>query len=80
MAVDAQLAFNGIDLNSGERYFDPRVEELERDADAWRLLLQVSSDDELALQLGYPVGRLYVWIRDADLQRRRFDDVWAFVR
>lgn len=80
MALDAQLVFNGVDLNSGERYFDPRVGDLEASADRWRLLLQVSSDDDLDLALGYPLGRLFVWIRDEDLRHGRFDDVWAFVR
>jgi uncharacterized protein YwqG len=80
MHVDAQLAFNGIDLNTGERYYDPRVPDLERDAEQWRLLLQLSSDDEAGLQLGYPLGRLYVWIRKGDLAQARFDDVWAFIR
>jgi uncharacterized protein YwqG len=80
MPVDAQLVFNGIDLNTGERYYDPRVPDLEHDAEQWRLLLQLSSDDELALQLGYPLGRLYVWIREGDLAQARFDDVWGFIR
>jgi uncharacterized protein YwqG len=80
MEADCQLVTNGIDLNAGERYFDPRVPELEAGADRWRLLLQVSSDDDLGASFGYPVGRLYVWIRDEDLRAARFDDVWAFVR
>lgn len=80
MEVDAQLVANGVDLNSGERYYDPRVPDLERDAAQWRLLLQLSTDDDAGLTLGYPLGRLYVWIRDEDLRHGRFDDVWAFVR
>jgi uncharacterized protein YwqG len=80
MWVDAQLVFHGIDLNTGERYYDPRVPDLEKDAEQWRLLLQLSTDDEVGLQLGYPLGRLYVWIRQDDLAQARFDDVVAFVR
>jgi len=80
MEADCELVTNGIDLNAGQRYFDPRVPELEAGADRWRLLLQVSSDDDLGSTFGYPVGRLYVWIRDDDLRAGRFDDVWAFVR
>jgi uncharacterized protein YwqG len=56
------------------------VPDLERDAEQWRLLLQLSSDDEAGLELGYPLGRLYVWIREGDLAQARFDDVWAFIR
>jgi uncharacterized protein YwqG len=80
MPVDAQLVFNGIDLNTGERYYVPHVSDLEKDADQWQLLLQLSSDDEAGLQLGYPLGRLFLWIRDGDLGQERFDDVWGFIR
>jgi hypothetical protein len=80
MQVDAQLAFHGIDLNSGERWYHPRVAELEPGAKDWRLLLQLSTDDALGIQLGYPLGRLYAWIREDDLRAGRFDDVWAFIR
>lgn len=80
MPLDAQLVSNGIDLNTGERYFDPRAPELETGAGDWRLLFQLSSDEELDLSLGYPPGRLYVWIRREDLVEGRFDRVWAFVR
>jgi uncharacterized protein YwqG len=80
MQVDAQLVFNGIDLNSGERYYIPHVDELEKDADQWQLLLQLSTDDEAGLQLGYPLGRLFVWIREGDLGQQRFDDLWGFIR
>ena len=80
MHVDAQLAANGIDLNSGERWYHPRVAELEQSANDWRLLLQLSTDDALGIQLGYPLGRLYAWIREDDLRAGRFDDVWSFIR
>jgi uncharacterized protein YwqG len=80
MPLDAQLASNGIDLNTGERYFDPRAAGLEQGSEDWRLLLQLSSDDELQLTLGYPLGRLFVWIRQEDLVEGRFGRVWAFVR
>jgi uncharacterized protein YwqG len=80
MQLDAQLVSNGIDLNTGERYFDPRAAELEPGADDWRLLFQLSSDGELDLSLGYPPGRLFVWIRQEDLVEGRFDRIWAFVR
>jgi uncharacterized protein YwqG len=80
MQVDAQLAANGIDLNTGERWYHPRATELEADAGQWRLLLQLSTDDALGIQLGYPLGRLYAWIREDDLRAGRFDDVVAFIR
>jgi uncharacterized protein YwqG len=80
MQLDAQLASAGIDLAAGEHDFDPRVDELRAGAERWRLLLQVSADDDAGLDLGYPVGRLHVWIREEALAAGRFDELWAFVR
>lgn len=79
MEVDAQLVSHGIDLEGGAIDPDPQIEELEAGSTDWRLLLQLSSDDDLDVWLGY-FGRLYVWIRDDDLRAGRLDAVRAFVR
>lgn len=79
MELDAQLVSHGIDLNTGERYFHPRLGELEPGAADWRLLLQLSSDDAIGVLLGW-YARLYVWIRDEDLRAGDFSGVRAFVR
>ena len=78
MELDAQLVANGIDLDD-EPYTHPRIDELSPGAAGWRLLLQLSSDDELGVELDY-LERLFVWIRDEDLRAGRFDRVRAFVR
>ena len=54
MEADCELVTHGIDLNAGERYFDPRVPSSRPARTSWRLLLQVSSDDDLGTSLGYP--------------------------
>ena len=41
-------------------------------AGSWRLLAQFDSDDELGWSWGN-MGRLYFWIPDRDLPKRRFD-------
>lgn len=74
MEVDAELVARGLDPSGGVD--DP---ELERRAADWRLLVQLSSDAELGLTLGY-YERLFVWVREDDLRAGRFDDVRAFVR
>lgn len=79
MDLDAQLVASGVDLSSPEGHSHPRVLELEPGARDWRLLLQLSADDDLGLS--FPAGdRLYVWIRDDDLRAGRFDALHAFVR
>lgn len=79
MELEAQLVSHGLDLSTGEHYLDPRAEELEPGAAEWRLLLQLSSDADLGVAFGW-YERLFIWIRDADLRARRFDNVRAFVR
>jgi uncharacterized protein YwqG len=75
MELDAELVSQGIDLEADEQ----DVDELEARAAHWRLLLQVSSDDDLGVSLGY-YERLYVWVRDDDLSAARFQHARAFVR
>ena len=78
MELDAQLVSHGVDLEE-EPYAHPLYESLAPGAADWRLLLQLSSDDDAAISLGY-YERLFVWIRDEDLRAGRFDNVRAFVR
>jgi uncharacterized protein YwqG len=77
MEADAELVSRGIDLD--EEPFTAADEGLSTPADDWTLLLQISNDEDLALDLG-DASRLYVWIRRADLAAGRFDAVQAFVR
>jgi uncharacterized protein YwqG len=78
MELDAQLVSHGVDLEE-EPYAHPHYENLAPGAADWRLLLQLSSDDDAAISLGY-FERLFIWIRDEDLRNGRFDRVRAFVR
>ena len=73
MASDAELVSRGIDIIR-----DPYPDEPVSGAD-WRLLLQISNDDELGIALG-AFERLFVWVRDDDLRAGRFDATRAFVR
>lgn len=47
------------------------------DAEHATLLLQLDADAEVATP--WTEGRLFVWIRDADLAARRFDAAWAYL-
>jgi len=78
MELDAELVSRGIDL-AEEPFADVSPDEEASAMDDWALLLQISNDDDLALEFG-DAGRLFVWIRRDDLAAGRFDDVQAFVR
>jgi uncharacterized protein YwqG len=79
LELDCELVTGGVDLAEGEEHTRPQ-EELEQAASTWRLLLQVSEDDELGLSLGDTFSRLYLLISDADLRRRDFVRSWAILR
>lgn len=78
MELDAQLVSHGVDLEEQPDAY-PLYENLAPGAADWRLLLQLSSDDDGAISLGY-FERLFIWIRDEDLRDGRFHRVRAFVR
>jgi uncharacterized protein YwqG len=78
MEADAELVSRGVDLDD-EPFADVSDEVQSTATNDWTLLLQVSNDDELALDLG-DASRLFVWIRRDDLAAGRFDHVHAFVR
>jgi hypothetical protein len=78
MELDAELVSRGVDLDD-EPFADVSDGVQSSAAEAWTLLLQVSNDDDLALDLG-DANRLFVWIHRDDLAAGRFDRVHAFVR
>jgi uncharacterized protein YwqG len=80
MELDCQLASGGISVEAGDGFLDPRRDELEAGAAEWRLLLQLSDDEELGASWGEEFGRLSMLIRERDLRAGDFDGVWAILR
>ena len=76
--LDCELAASGFDPDDLERYYEVRAEH-EAQAREWRVLLQVSADDDLRTPRG-DFDRLYFCIREADLAAGRFDGVWTILR
>jgi uncharacterized protein YwqG len=76
MELDCELASPGID----SRGIDGQAEELEQSASEWRLLLQLSTDDEVGFCWGDGLGRLYFWIRARDLLERKTTEAWAILQ
>ncbi len=79
MTLECQLVSHGISTGSPEGFADPRRAALEKGADDWKLLLQVDSDAELGTMWG-DSGRIYFWIRDQDLKKRDFSNVWLVLQ
>jgi uncharacterized protein YwqG len=70
---------HGLYCGDETGYTDPRVEQLAAGAAAWRLLLQVDSDEDRGMYWG-DVGRIYYWIREEDLRRGAFDAAWLILQ
>jgi uncharacterized protein YwqG len=79
MQVECQLVTNGLYCGDSTGYQDPRAKELRGGAAEWRLLLQIDSQDEAGMMWG-DVGRIYYWIKHADLLRRDWDLSWLVLQ
>lgn len=79
MQVTCQLVTNGLYCGDSTGHLDPRARDLRGGAAAWRLLLQVDSQEEAGMMWG-DVGRLYYWIRHADLLARDSDLSWLILQ
>lgn len=80
MQLECQLASNGVDCgdeDGGEN--DPRAKALASGANDWRLLLQIDSDDAAGMMWG-DAGMLYFWIKEDDLNNRRFENAWMILQ
>lgn len=79
MELECQLASNGVDCGGSEGFTSARAKELEPGASAWRLLLQVDSDDDVGVMWG-DLGRIYFWVREEESREGRFDGVWLVLQ
>lgn len=78
--LDCQLASAGIAVEDAEASLDLRRDELEAGAADWRLLVQLSDDEELGASWGEGFGRVWIMMREEDLQARAFERAWAILR
>jgi uncharacterized protein YwqG len=80
MELDCHLASHGIDLSEGAGYTDPRAQKLMTGAAEWRLILQLSTDDDVGFYFRDGLGRLYIWMRERDLLEHETSRAWAIVQ
>jgi uncharacterized protein YwqG len=79
MELDLEHGTHRLETMTGKGYADPRAKELAKTAGQWRLLLQVTADDNAEMMWG-DIGTAYFWIREADLEARRFERVELIVQ
>jgi len=80
MQLECQLASHGLYVGNSSGYYDPRSRALDAGADDWQLLLQIDSEDENMGAMWGDVGRVYFWIREQDLKKRDFSNVWLILQ
>ena len=79
MQLDCQLALKGLYADySGNK--DPRAATLKKEASDWQLLLQIDSDVKDMNTMWGDMGRVYFWIREQDLKKRDFSNVWLMLQ
>ncbi len=79
MDLECQLASHGLYCGNTSGYRNPRAKTLAAGRREWRLLLQLDSDDAAGMMWG-DCGRLYFWIREADLKARHFEKCWMVLQ
>ena len=79
MQIECQLASNGVYVGDSEGYASPEGIRLRPGAAEWRLLLQVDSHEDVGMMWG-DSGRLYWWIRDADLAAGQWGATWLVLQ
>jgi uncharacterized protein YwqG len=79
MELECELVANGLYCGDASGYADPRAKALEASSREWRLLLQLDSDDTADMMWG-DLGRVYFWIREADLRDGRFEKTWLVLQ
>jgi uncharacterized protein YwqG len=79
MELECQLASNGIYCGNAEGYASQAAKDLEAGASRWKLLLQIDSDDDLAVMWG-DVGILYYWVEEAAAREGRFENSWLVLQ
>lgn len=79
MEWECQLVSNGINCGSPAGYETAEAELLKSGRSEWHLLLQLDTDRRPGMMWG-DAGRLYFWIREADLKACRFEKTWLILQ
>lgn len=81
MRSECQLVTSGIYVGKPEAFQGERTQELLRAAPSeWRLLLQLDTDEDGPGWTWGDAGRVYFWIRRADLAAGAFERAWLVLQ
>ncbi len=79
MERECALVTHGLYCGNSSGYQDPRAAEFGKEQDQWQLLFQVGSHEKAGMMWG-DGGRLYYWIKKADLKKRDFSQCWVILQ
>ena len=79
MQLEVQLVSHGIHCGNPSGYSHSQRAALEPGARSWKLLLQLDSDERIAMEWG-DSGRLFFWTHEADLAKADFSKVWMILQ
>ena len=79
MELECELVSHGISCGGPEGYKQGHAKGLGKNVERWNLLMQIDSDEEIGMMWG-DCGRLYLWITDEDLAKRRFEKTWVILQ
>lgn len=79
MELECELVSHGISCGGPEGYKEGHAKGLGKNVERWNLLMQIDSNEEIGMMWG-DCGRLYLWITDEDLAKRRFEKTWVILQ
>ncbi len=79
MELECELVTNGLNCGGSEAFQSSKAKELEKNIDLWHLLFQMDSSDDIGTMWG-DCGRIFYWIRENDLQEKKFENSWAILQ
>jgi hypothetical protein len=80
MPLACELLARGAELGDEPPDLHPQAERAREHVAGWRLLLQLSADDEVGWGWAGPRTRCYVWVHEARLAAGDLTAVRAFVQ
>lgn len=79
MELESQLASNNIYVGGSEGYQSEEAQALSDGAKDWRLLLQLSDDEEQGTMWG-DCGRIYFWVKAQEARQCDFSNAWLVLQ